>query len=120
MGDVGGGVEDHSDMARALFLSRHAHLISDHRVCSGDLPARLEGKACPFAVDGRFPRLGGEDGAGLPDCVDREVGRLGDWLTGGVPEPGYEDLAVFRCLQMFLLVLPQAADRPFDGGSKRG
>jgi hypothetical protein len=129
-------VDHHSDIPRALFLSRDSQLVHDERVCSGDLPSRLEGKACPWADRGRFPAGSGRpqslmsaseaskaSDAVLPARLDKPMGRLGDWLDLASGESGVAVLQVFRCRQMFLLVVPgvfakgRKARRNPDGGA---
>lgn len=112
-------MEDHSDIPRALFLSHNSGLIDDARVCSGEMSPGLGGKACPFSSGGRFPGLTTAHPAQLaadpnrpsitwevPGCVDKPMGRLGAWIETELGHDPVADLQVFRCLQMFLLVIP--------------
>jgi len=45
----------HSGEPRALFLSPDGNIYPDSMICSGVLPAELNGKPCPFSQSGRIP-----------------------------------------------------------------
>lgn len=118
-------MENHSDIPRALFLSRDSRLVPDRRVCSGELDSRLGGRPCPYSDRGRFPigprgfqgpALPASQFALIPDrlpvCLDRPMGKLGDWLQAAPSDSGVAQLQVFRCRQMFLLVIPGLSESP--------
>ncbi len=43
--------------AKALFVSPDGNIYPDYLICSGILPADLNGKPCPFSQAGRIPDL---------------------------------------------------------------
>ena len=106
------------DKPRALFLFPDGKLLSDHLVCSGIFLSRLEGKLCPFSEGGRMPRPKpideaskpklGHFGELAPPCAVESLGILEAWQRAG--EVRYPEelglLKVYKCRQMFLLVVP--------------
>ncbi len=112
---------------RALFLFPDRQAESDTDVCSGSFPSHLEGKPCPFSDHGRlpdprmeFPGLTSEDIRRLelieiaPACVIQDLGALKTWQ--GRMRLQYtqviEDWHLFKCRQMFLLVIPGISPLP--------
>ena len=106
------------DKPRALFLSPDGKLLGDNLVCSGIFPSGLEGKHCPFSEGGRMPRLKpideasnlklGQSGELTPPCAVESLGSLEAWQRAGevrYPEE-FGSLKMFKCRQMFLLVVP--------------
>jgi hypothetical protein len=110
---------------RALFLfpSRRAFL-SEEDICGGLQIADFGGEACAFSRSGRMlftphPRTKtlsenglAVEGYQLPSCVIQEVGSLADWGREtyiAVPDH-VAHLPVYKCQQMFLLVLLEATD----------
>ncbi|MEW6566623.1 MAG: hypothetical protein AB1449_00360 [Chloroflexota bacterium] len=109
------------DRPRALFLSPGGLFLPDDQVCSGAIPSQLKGKPCPFSDAGRIPppvvldevsaRRGlgvGQAGDRVPPCALQQLGRLRDWPsdTGLHYPPEIASLWLFKCRQMFLLVVP--------------
>ena len=110
---------------RALFLfpSRRAFL-SEEDICGGLQIADFGGETCAFSRSGRIlftphkrtktvsnNRLAVE-GPQLPSCVIQEVGSLADWgreTDIAVPEH-VAHLPVYKCQQMFLLVVLEATN----------
>lgn len=110
---------------RALFLfpSKSAFL-SEEDICGGLQIADFGGETCPFSRSGRIlftphrrtkavskNRLA-VVGHHLPSCVIQEVGSLADWgreTAIAVPEH-VAHLLVYKCQQMFLLVVLEATD----------
>jgi hypothetical protein len=110
---------------RALFLfpSRRAFL-SEEDICGGLQIADFGGEACAFSRSGRMlftphPRTKtlsenglAVEGYQLPSCVIQEVGSLADWgRETDIAVPDHvAHLPVYKCQQMFLLVLLEATD----------
>ena len=106
------------DKPWALFLFPDGKLIGDDLVCSGIFPSGLEGKHCPFSEEGRMPRpipideaskpKLGQFGELAPPCAVESLGNLEAWQRAG--EVRYPEelglLNVYKCRQMFLLVVP--------------
>jgi hypothetical protein len=107
---------------RALFLFPDQPPVSDADVCSGGFPSHLEGRHCPFSDEGRFPlfeerfsqaeserepRLTPIERA--PGCVIRDLGPLKAWQGGMQLQypKSFEDWHLYKCRQMFLLVIPR-------------
>lgn len=63
----------------------------------------------------RQPELGNA-GDWAPPCAARQLGALADWLGDSQPVPDrFGRLRLFRCKQMFLLVVPGIVnERPQD------
>ena len=110
---------------RALFLfpSRRAFL-SEEDICGGLQIADFGGEACAFSSSGRMlftphPRTKtlsenglAVEGYQLPSCVIQEVGSLADWgRETDIAVPDHvAHLPVYKCQQMFLLVLLEATN----------
>ncbi len=99
-------------------MSADGELFPDTVVCSGLKVPELDGKACPYSDEGRFPlpqvreesdssRSSEQEGDLTPSCAITELGRLYDWqdLLGKYPRDMH-DLRVFKCKQMLLFVIP--------------
>ena len=115
---------------RALFLfpSKRTYL-QEVDICGGLQIADFGGEACPFSLSGRMaqpPHSRTKTASKtqlaleiphLPTCVTQKLGSLSDWgreTNVAVPEH-VADLPVYKCRQMFLLVIIQSTDR-FDFG----
>ncbi|NIS82368.1 MAG: hypothetical protein GTO14_19660 [Anaerolineales bacterium] len=110
-----------ADEPRALFLSKEGDLKPDSLICSGKLPAHLEETPCPFSKEGRMPapqplveiELYGRPELGrigelAPPCAIEQLGDLASWQgSEGIAYPEHlSALRIFKCRQMFLLVVP--------------
>ena len=115
--------------ARAFFLPKMAAFILTIRSALVTFHAELDGKPCPFAVDGRMPLVArltadhprytvdkGRPGDFCPPCAKQQLGYLGHWQ-------GYRGLAfpaellglrLFRCRLLFWLVVPGLYDHTPD------
>ena len=106
---------------RALFLFPDRPAESDAEVCSGAFPSHLEGKACPFSDAGRFPLFAGSsdnsEGVSaltprafdmLLACIIQNLGPVKAWRAQALLKypKRIEDCLLFKCRQMFLLVIP--------------
>jgi hypothetical protein len=106
---------------RALFLFPDGKFLGDDLVCSGIYPSHLGGKPCPFAEEGKMPKPRpldemraqlhpelGQVGDSVPPCAVGQLGPLWAWRrNGGVRYPSdLDQLRLFKCRQMFLLVVP--------------
>ena len=110
---------------RALFLSPQGMIFSDRFVCSGELPSRLGGQPCVFSDKGRMPsprpideimtrmhpKLG-RVGDLAPPCAIEQLGTVEAWMEAhNVCYPDViKPLRLFKCRQMFLLVVPGLED----------
>lgn len=110
---------------RAFFLSPDGNVYPDSLICSGILPAELNGSACEYSQQGRAPAPVPLDASadgysidkGLPGelcmpCVKQQLGHLGHWSGHGGREYPEEllDLRLFKCRKWFWLVVPGLAD----------
>jgi len=110
---------------RALFLFQDGIFLRDDLVCSGIFPSHLDGKPCPFADEGKIPKqqpLGevkvsmhsnlGRAGDLVPPCIVGQLGPLRAWRRGeGARYPSdLSPLRLYKCRQMFLLVVPGLAE----------
>lgn len=110
---------------RALFPSPNGSMMPDDEICSGLVPAQLRGKPCPYSDRGRMPtpvpidefsaqRLPGRGAVGdlAPPCAVQHLGRLADWEAEREARYPVElgPLRLFKCRQMFLLVVPGLKD----------
>lgn len=107
--------------AKALFLAPDGNVYPDHLICSGILPAHLNGKPCPYSQNGQFPDLApldpddpdysidkGQPGDLCPPCAKQNLSHLGHWQQNGnkqFPEE-LHPLRLFKCRQWFWLVVP--------------
>lgn len=131
---VGGKEHAGGRRPRALFLLKDGTFLGDDQICSGNYPTRLQGEACPFSVDGRMPspvRIDevaqhrapglGEEGDWAPPCCLEHLGPLKGWRQArrfSIPK-AFEGLRLFKCRQMFFLVVPGLMD-PSARSSHRG
>lgn len=122
---VGGKEHVQGRQPRALFFLPGGALIGDAQICSGNYPTRLRGEPCPFSVNGRMPppirvdevtqrRLPkrGEIGEWAPPCCLEQLGSVKEWRLArlfSIPE-SFESLRLFKCRQMFFLVVPGLMD----------
>lgn len=106
---------------RALFLSARGPLYPDSIICSGILPPQLEGRQCPYSDQGRMPypqplveietharpQLG-KTGDFAPPCAIEQLGNLATWGENSslVFPQTFLTLRIYKCRQMFLLVVP--------------
>jgi hypothetical protein len=121
---------------RALFLSPQGKIFSDRFVCSGDLPSSLGGQPCLFSDNGRIPSPRpldelmtkmhptlGRVGDLAPPCVIEQLGTVEAWMEAhNVHYPDViKPLRLFKCRQMFLLVVPGLKDiSPQEIGGNAG
>lgn len=114
----------HRSGPRALFLVGEGKLVPDHLVCSGVFPSHLAGKRCPFSEAGRMPEVAavsenlasieGLNRAGelAPPCAIRVLGKLQTWQgEHSSYSVNMRNLRLFKCKQMFLLVIPGLTDQ---------
>ncbi|KPK90117.1 MAG: hypothetical protein AMJ88_16605 [Anaerolineae bacterium SM23_ 63] len=109
---------------RALFLLPEGIFLRDDLICSGIFPSHLDGKPCPFADGGKMPKPQpldeakvsmhpklGRVGDVAPPCVVEQLGPLREWRRReGVRYPSdLSPLRLYKCRQMFLLVVPGLA-----------
>ena len=121
---IGGmGGEEQGRRPRALFLSPDGVLYPDALICSGRFASGLRGRPCPFSEEGRMPRPqrlnlpalrerpeAGRSGDLAPPCALQQLGKLEAW-SERLPHPAdLGPLRVFKCRQMFLLVVPGLRD----------
>ena len=50
-------MNDHPSAPKVLFLSPDGNVYPDALICSGLIPAELDGQPCPFSEAGRMPDL---------------------------------------------------------------
>ena len=110
---------------RALFLFPSKRtFLSEEDICGGLQITDFGGEACAFSRSGRIlftpqTRTKAASMSGLavvghhlPSCVIQEVGFLADWgreTNIAVPED-VAHLPVYKCQQMFLLVVLESTD----------
>lgn len=114
-------MHDLNDEPRAHFLSAQGQLDPDSIICSGLVPPQLKGHPCPFSDQGRIPHPKplvdietcarpqlGRTGEFAPPCAIEQLGSLAAWgeSRGKVFPSDLLTLRVFKCRQMFLLVVP--------------
>jgi hypothetical protein len=112
------------DKPRALFLFPNGKFLHGDLVCSGIYPSRLGGRPCPFSEEGRIPEPQpldeikaqlkpelGRAGDLVPPCAVEQLGPLWTWRRKeGIRYPSdLSSLCLFKCRQMFLLVVPGLA-----------
>jgi hypothetical protein len=110
---------------RALFPGPDGTFYPDSLICSGMLPAELEGKPCPYAEHGRFPQPRplvisdssysidkGAPGDLCPPCAKQQLGSLGHWQgQGGLRIPAeLSPLRLFKCRMWLWVVVPGLRD----------
>jgi hypothetical protein len=110
-----------TDGPKALFLAPDGNIYPDTLICSGILPAQLNGQPCPYSQNGRFPDPvplnpddpdysidKGQPGDLCPPCAKQNLSQLGHWQQNGgqhFPEE-IHSLRLFKCRQWFWLVVP--------------
>jgi len=114
-----------NQQAKAFFISPNGTLYPDYLVCSGIIPAELNGKPCPFAQAGHIPDPApldpndstyandkGSAGDFCPPCAKQYLSSLGHWQNKMRPDVPQEFLALrlFKCMQWFWLVVPGLTD----------
>jgi hypothetical protein len=110
---------------KALFLSPDGHIFPDTLICSGLIPAELDGRPCPFSQNGRLPDPTplykndavytidkGHPGDLCPPCVKQQLGSLEHWQGHHNQTFPAELLALrlFKCRQWLWLVIPGLRD----------
>jgi hypothetical protein len=110
---------------RALFLFPDGTLLRDDLICSGLFPSHLNGKPCPFADEEKMPNPRPLDevkvskhpnlgcvGDLVPPCIVGHLGPLQAWRRReGTRYPSdLGSLRLYKCRQMFLLVVPGLAE----------
>jgi hypothetical protein len=106
---------------RALFIGSDGAIYPDTLMCSGIVPAELEGHACPFSEHGRMPRPQpldandptysidqGQPGDLCPPCAKQQLANLGHWQghNGQQFPAALLPLRLFKCRMWFWLVVP--------------
>jgi hypothetical protein len=114
-------MNDHSGEPKALFLSPDGNIYPDSMICSGVLPAKLNGKPCPFSQSGRIPDPlpldsndagysidKGRPGDLCPPCVKQHLAHLGQWASHNQSQFPTELLLLrlWKRLQWFWMVVP--------------
>lgn len=107
--------------AKALFLAPDGTIYPDTLICSGVVPAHLNGKPCPYAENGRLPGpfpLNSNDpdysvdkgahGDLCPPCAKQNLSNLGHWQGHGGQEypEALLPLRLFKCRQWLWFVVP--------------
>jgi hypothetical protein len=114
-------MNEHHNEPRALFISPDGNIYPDEMICSGVLPAELNGKPCPFSQSGRIPAPlpldandasysidKGRPGDLCPPCAKQHLAHLGHWAGHNQQQVPIElvPLRLFKCQQWFWLVVP--------------
>jgi hypothetical protein len=116
---------DYDQTPRALFIAADGNIYPDTLICSGIIPAELDGKPCPFSAAGCLPEPiplnpsdpnytidKGRPGDLCPPCAKQQLGSLGHWQGHGgqqFPEKLLL-LRLFKCRQWLWLVVPGLYD----------
>lgn len=110
---------------KAYFLGPEGKIFPDTLICSGMLPAELQGKPCPYSQNGRLPDPvpfnendpsysldKGKPGDLCPPCVKQKLAHLGHWQGhGGQQFPKeFLPLRLFKCRMWLWLVVPGLYD----------
>ena len=110
---------------RAVFLGQDGAIYPDTLMCSGIVPADLDGQPCPHAEHGRMPQPQpldaddptytidkGQPGDFCPPCAKQKLGHLGHWQGHGGQHYPAEllELRLFKCRMWFWLVVPGLRD----------
>lgn len=114
--------------SKALFLAPDGNIYPDTLICSGVLPAQLNGEPCPYSQNGRFPEPQplhpndpdysldkGKPGDLCPPCAKQQLSHLGHWQRNGTRKfpQKIHSLRLFKCRQWLWLVVPGLAhDEP--------
>lgn len=111
----------HSNGAKGLFLASDGKVYPDTLICSGILPAHLDGKPCPYAQNARLPdpqpldveAVGynidkGKPGDLCPPCAKQNLSSLAHWQGHGGQNFPEEllPLRLFKCRQWLWFVVP--------------
>jgi hypothetical protein len=111
----------HGEAPRALFLAPDGSIFVDSLVCSGVIPAELDGRLCPYSQNGRIPVPvaldpcdpsytldKGKPGDLCPPCAKQTLGPVESWIPGAVGRHNELSprLRLFKCRQWFWLVVP--------------
>jgi hypothetical protein len=111
----------HRGEPKALFLSPDGNIYPDTLICSGILPAELNGKPCPYSQAGRIPEplpLNRDDpsysidkeqpGELCSPCTKQNLTNLGHWQGHGKQKFPQEllSLRLFKCRMWLWLVVP--------------
>ncbi|MEM7029685.1 MAG: hypothetical protein AAF629_08975, partial [Chloroflexota bacterium] len=98
--------------AKALFLAPDGNIYPDTLICSGVIPAHLNGEPCPFSQQGQLPdpkpldpkQPGysidqGQSNDLCPPCVKQHLSHLGHWQGHGGQTYPEEllPLRLFKC-----------------------
>lgn len=129
----------HRGEPKALFLSPDGNIYPDTLICSGILPAELNGKPCRYSQAGRIPDPlplnpddpsysfdKGRPGDLCPPCAKQHLTNLGHWQGHGSSKFPQEllSLRLFKCRMWLWLVVPGLHDAeptkllPQDGSDK--
>jgi hypothetical protein len=109
-----------------LLIFSGSDIVSDDLICSGKLPSLLEGRPCPWSVQGRMPEPvplneddptycidKGKPGDMCPPCCKQNLRSLGHWQGHGGQQFPEEllPLRLFKCRQWFWVVIPGLIDQ---------
>jgi hypothetical protein len=118
-------MNDRTGEPKALFLSPDGNIYPDTLICSGILPALLNGKPCPYSQAGHFPQPlplnpddpnysidKGQPGDFCPPCAKQNLTNLGHWQGHGNQKFPQEllPLRLFKCRMWLWLVIPGLHD----------
>ncbi|MDX1522965.1 MAG: hypothetical protein R3264_15155 [Anaerolineae bacterium] len=107
--------------AKALFLAPDGNIYPDTLICSGIIPAQLNGEPCVFSKQGRLPdpepldpkQSGysidqGQPNDLCPPCAKQNLSNLGHWQghDGQTFPAELLPLRLFKCRQWLWLVVP--------------
>jgi hypothetical protein len=105
---------------KALFIGTDGKVYPDYLICSGEVPAELDGKPCPYSDCGRMPEVkqltgeeetyssdNGDVGDLAPPCAKHNLTHLGHWTQR---YPQLSELRLFKCRYWFWLVVPGLKD----------
>jgi len=97
----------HSNGAKGLFIAPDGKVYPDTLICSGILPAHLDGKPCPFAQNARLPDPQLLDAEAVGYSIDK--GKPGDLCPPCAKQNLPEELLplrLFKCRQWLWFVVP--------------
>lgn len=105
---------------KALFIGSGCEIYPDHLICSGIVPAELNGTPCEYSVNNKIPKLRtlsvsqtdysidkGKEGDLCPPCALQQLSSLGNWVSEPKELLG---LRLFKCRKGFWLVIPGLYD----------